>query len=240
MHTILNISRKGAAIGFVLLLWAAAAHAQIETEGEITTDSIDLFSEPQVEHRKSPTLAMIQSLLVPGLGHQYLGKPQRALTYFSTDLLLIFGAVFCESYSRHLNEDARTMAWVYAGARGGGGANENYWQNVGLYLDTDGYNRIQELNRTPENKYVEPHLQWAWVDEEYMDDYLETRDDATDFHIASTFLIGGMVLNRLVAFIDTRIATLRRKSTPRASRIDIDPQISAGLGTVGVTLSGTF
>ncbi|MBD3243303.1 MAG: hypothetical protein GF331_22120, partial [Chitinivibrionales bacterium] len=179
MHTILN-GRLWALGAFVLLLNAAGAHAQIEAGEEITTDSVDLFSEPVVERRKSPTFAMIQSLVLPGLGHQYLEKPGRALTYFSTDFLLLFGAIFCESYSRHLTEDARTMAWVYAGARGGPGADERYWKDVGLYLDSDGYNRVQELNRTPENKYAEPHLQWAWVDEEYMDEYIETRDDATD------------------------------------------------------------
>lgn len=203
--------RAALVAGIVLVAGAlVATRAQIVTEQMIATDSIVILNDVPADSAKSPGLAMLGNLVFPGLGHQYLGKRGRALTYFSAELALIFGAVLCESRSRRLFDDARTIAWTYAGARGGAGANDEYWDAVSGYLDSDGYNHVQELNRTPEEKYVEPNLQWAWADTSYQDDFVETRDDATSFHIAATFMIGGMILNRVVSFVDARISTKRR------------------------------
>jgi hypothetical protein len=224
----------------VAALLVSSATAQITTQEEVVTDSVDVFSEPAERDGKSPGFAMLQSLVLPGLGQQYMGQQKRALTYFSAELLCLFGAIFCEQYSENLFGDARTMAWVNAGARGGSGADKAYWRDVGNYPDSYGYNREQELNRTPENKYVAPNLQWAWADTTLMNDYVGKRDEATDFHVASTFFIGAMVINRLISFIDIRVATLRGR-TPRAvSRIHVDPRLDQRSGLMGMTVSGSF
>ncbi len=227
-------------IAAVVMCLSGGAWAQIDTEDEVTTDSLDLFSEPAPdEKQKSAGLAMVQSLVLPGLGQQYLGIRRRAAVYFGAELLFVFGAILSESYSRHLFEDAQVMAWRYASARGGPGADEQYWRDVGLYEDSQGYNAIQELNRTPENKYVQKHLYWQWIDEEYRDEYIEKRKDATDFHVASTFFAGAMILNRVVSFVDARIATLRRRRTA-LSRVRVDPRLSPDLSSMAVTVSGEF
>ncbi len=224
----------------VVLCLCAGVRAQIVTDDAVTTDSVDLFAEPPAEQKqKSAAFAMVQSLVMPGLGQQYLGIRQRAALYFATEALFVFGAILAESYSRRMFEDARTVAWINAGARGGPGADEQYWRDVGLYLDSRGYNDIQELNRTPEHKYVEQHLQWAWVDDEYREEYLDKRKDATNFHVASTLFAGAMILNRVVSFVDARIATLRRRRTT-VSSLRLQPRMSPDLSTVAVTVSGDF
>ncbi len=217
------------------------AAAQVTViEETVTTDSIDLFAEPPADSARSAGLAMAANLLLPGLGHQYLRKPRRALTYYSTELACLFGAVACGRYSRRLMDDSRTMAWFYAGARGGPGADGEYWKAVGSYIDVDGYNHVQELNRTPEDKYVEPNLVWAWVDTSYQNEYNRTRDDANSYHIASTFCIGAMVLNRVVAFIDARVVTRRRSSSQRLSSVRFSPVSGPGDSPVGLSVSGEF
>jgi len=224
---------------FFAALAAAAVQAQVVTEETIITDSVDLFSEPPRDSVRHPALAMAGSLLIPGLGQQYLRRPGRALVYYSTDLLCLFGAIVCEGRSRRMMEDSRTIAWAFAGARGGPGADSRYWQAVASYEDSRGYNNVQELNRTPENKYVDPHLQWAWVDTAYQRDYMETRDNATSFHVASTFLVGAMVLNRLVSFIDARVTT-RRRSTGTAPRVSVHPSFDPSAASAGVSISSDF
>jgi hypothetical protein len=228
--------RTLASSAVIVFLLPVLAWAQIVTEEVITTDSVDLFAAPD-STGTSAGWAMVQTLLVPGLGHQYLGKPRRALTYLGAEALFVFGAILCERYSDRLTEDSRRFAWTYAGAQGGTGADERYWRQVGLYLDADEYNRVQELNRTPEDKYVAPNLQWAWPDESYMDDYVGRRDNATSLHVVSTFLIAAMVLNRVVSFIDVRVTTLRR-SRDRATTLR--PHVSDGLRRVGLLLQHRF
>jgi hypothetical protein len=222
-----------------LLLLAAAATGQIVTEERVVTDSVDLFSQPQKESRKSAGLAMAASLVLPGLGHQYLGARRRALVYFGTDVLLVFGAVLSERSSHRIYEDARAYAWTYAGAGGGRVADDTYWQNVGHYLDSRGYNQVQELNGTPEHKYVDPQQQWAWVDEEHMDTYAGHREDAASYHVASSFFIAALVLNRVVAFVDVRIATLRGHSA-RPAAVRIEPRYSPLDGSLAVSLTRSF
>lgn len=91
----------------LLMLSAFTAGAQLTVE-EITTDSINLFAENK-ETFKSSKLAMSATVLLPGLGHQYLGRSNSALAYLSMDLLAFFGAVFCEQYSRKLQSEAKDM-----------------------------------------------------------------------------------------------------------------------------------
>lgn len=204
----MNLNFKHLLLFSLLLSISFSVSAQVIIEEEIVTDSIDIFAYKEPD--KKPGVAMFMSLLLPGLGHQYLDKPQRAVVYLASEALFIFGLIYSESYSRKLFNDAEVYAWQYAGARGGNGANDFYWQNVGKFMDSEEYNRVLELNRLEdidEMKYVDDNLQWRWPNDSLMEEYNEIRANATRFHVASNFFWIGMILNRVVAFIDTRVAT---------------------------------
>jgi len=221
----------------LLALLAAALPAQVITEQTIVTDSIDVFTTG-FKSGKSPGIAMVQTLVLPGWGHHYLEKRNRALVYFTADALCLFGAVFSERFSRGLYESARSYARTYADAAGAEGLDEYYWQNLAVYEDSRTYNYIQELNRTPERKYVDPDLQWNWADVTFMDTYKEIWEHATTFHVASTFFIGAMVLNRVIAFIDIRTTT-RYRGIKKTSSMHILPFLASGYKT-GMILTTSF
>ena len=75
------------------MLTDAKAQVTVVTENAFTTDSVDLFTERQGPKR-SPTLSMAASLLLPGSGHQYLERNRSALAYFSADALAFFAFFF--------------------------------------------------------------------------------------------------------------------------------------------------
>ena len=233
---------SGKRIALFVLILTVAGVAQVTVEEQVVTDSIDVFSSGQVASTKSPGFAMVQTLLIPGLGHQYLGKSNHAIFYFCADAALLFGAILCESSSRRIFENSQSFAYVYAGARGGAGADDFYWQNMAFYLDSDGYNNVQNLNRASEQdnvEYIEPHLQWQWVDESFMDEYAGLRERATNYHVAATFLAGAMVLNRIIAFIDIRTTT-RHKGIAPVSGVRVTPLISPDFTTAGLRVSRHF
>lgn len=93
-------------------------------------------------------LAMCASIVLPGLGQQYLGDNTKALAYYSAEALFIVGAVFCSHYSRTVFDNAKAFAWDHAEAQGGAGANDQYWQNVADYDESDGYNQSLSLGTT--------------------------------------------------------------------------------------------
>jgi hypothetical protein len=106
-------------------------------------------------------------------------------------------------------------------------------------MDSKGYNHVQELNRSPEHKYVERHLEWAWVDETFMERYTRIWENATRFHVASSFLIGAMVLNRVISFVDTRTAT-RYRGVRGGAALNVSPEVASDLSSVGLRISHRF
>jgi hypothetical protein len=225
----------------VCLPWMAVA--QIEIEEQVQTDTVDLFSQP-VQTAGSSKLALAAAVALPGLGHEYLGKPRRAFKYYATEAACVFGAVFFKWYSNRVFDDAKTYAWMYAGARGGGGADDAYWKDVAEFMDSDGlgqgrstgYNQVQENNRTPEYKYTSENLQWRWIDDSLRVNYRSMIENSVQFSIISSFCIGAMFLNRLISFIDTR-AELRKRGS---SSLSFSPIIDPGYSLSGLRLNTEF
>jgi hypothetical protein len=180
--------------------------AQVIIEPDVITDSIDVFAGSE-KPSQSRISASIVSLIIPGLGHQYMGNSNSALPYYCAEALFVCGMIFSERYSRRMFSDSRSYAWMYANVQGGEDGNDYYWQNVGSFMDSDEYNRIMELNRTPEDKYTGENQSWRWSDEYFRTEYAGIRETATRFHVVSSFCIAAMVLNRVVSFIDIRRIT---------------------------------
>jgi hypothetical protein len=226
---------------FVFLAFAmlTISFAQVVVEEDIVTDSVDVFYAENSVKTLSPVLIMGQTLLLPGLGHQAIGQHNRALTYFSADLLFLLGAFFSQDQSAKLFDDAQSYAWKYAGVQGGSGANKTFWQRVGATNESEGYNAIQENERHPQDKIYQPHLQWHWDDESFRLDYLQIRETATRYRVVASFCVGAMVLNRLVSFIDIRNSTRHRGVRSKIST-NISPQISPDLTSFGLTISNSF
>jgi hypothetical protein len=235
---------KVARLAHVLVLaWACSAFCQVSVEPEVTTDSIDVFQNTQ-KSTKSSGLALAASLLLPGLGHQYLGEPQQGLVYFTAEAALVCGMVFSEVTSGRLFAASRSYASLYAQPNQGTGpsaptTDENFWQNVGRFMDSDEYNRVMEYNRTPEDKYSVAGEAWRWPDQTFMDSYNGLRDKATRYHVVSSFFLAAMVLDRAIAFIDIRART-RHKTITAHTTMQIRPFYSPLDGRSGITLASTF
>ncbi len=212
--------------------------AQVVVEPEIQTDSIDIFENQEKVSDKSSSIAMLGNVLIPGLGHQYMGKSARALTYFTTEAAFIFGLAFTEGYSRRLFKDSRAYAGMYAEATGGDGADEFYWKNVGSEMSSEDYNEKMNRYRTPEEKFMGENLHWKWEDKSYQEKYNQIREKATLMHVGSSFFLAAMVLNRAISFIDIR-RSLRFKGVTKQA-LSFQPHHNIADGESGISIHGTF
>jgi hypothetical protein len=214
---------------FLLITSAVSVYSQVTVEQEISTDSVDVFFHNENEGKlKSANLAMATSVLLPGLGYQKFERPNKALAFFTTDLLMLVGAAFCWKYSDRLWRDAQGYAGLYAGVTYSDRKDEKYWQTVGQFEDLAAYNDIMGLNRTQEDQYgVEKN--WYWIDPYYRDEYNKIRNRSRTYHIASTCFIGAMVLERVIAFVDIR-TTARNSTHGFATSISLHPVIDNGPG----------
>jgi len=221
-----------------ILLIICASNAQIVVEEDVTTDSVDLF-QTESTFTKSSGIAMGASILLPGLGHQYIGRSHRALTYFTADLLLLVGAIYTGNSSHKHFANARAFAWKYAGADSPAEPGDVYWKHIGYAIDKDSYNQIQLNNREPGKQYNDPKYDWHWMDESLMEKYNEKRELATTYQVASSFLIGAMLLNRVIAFIDVRAAT-KHKEYRTGAQVRFSPLFASDFSSAGLVLSKTF
>jgi hypothetical protein len=207
----------------------------------ITTDSIDLFSISRVPE-KSAKAALAASLLLPGSGHHSLGRNKSALGYISADAASIFAFFFCTHYANKLAQDAAGYAWIHSGAQGKiKDADDYYWKLVGAFMDVNEYNDVMDLNRTPEDKITDEAQVWRWDDESSQKRFNDLRTHSRGYRIASSFFLGALVLNRVVAFIELR--TFSRSSSIKRGKLGslhLNPSFAGSPNSLECALSGTF
>ncbi|MBN2037771.1 MAG: hypothetical protein JW768_13600 [Chitinispirillaceae bacterium] len=215
--------------------------AQEITESTITTDSVDLFSGTRLG-QKSAKAAMAASLLVPGSGHHYLQRNRSALAFITADAASFFAVFICRHYAGRLAQDAAGYAWIHAGAHNKiSDADDYYWKLVGNFMDVDEYNTVMDLNRTPEDKITDPNLRWYWDDESSQEYFNSLRTKSRGYRIASSFFLGALILDRIIAFIDIR--TYSRKSSIKRgtlSALDIIPRFEATPLSIQCSFNGSF
>lgn len=244
----MNAFRASAATAlFVAFALFGPADCQVVVQEGVSTDTVDLFAKSS-KPQKSMVLAMCASIVLPGLGQQYLGDNTKALAYYSAEALFIVGAVFCSHYSRTVFDNAKAFAWDHAEAQGGAGANDQYWQNVADYDESDGYNQSLSLGynkeaeliyRSQAQDYLTSNLQWHWDDTSNRTIYGGMLQQSMGWQVASSFFIGAMVLNRLVSFIDARF-TARHMEAKSLSSLQFVPRYDPGTRASGVALQAGF
>jgi hypothetical protein len=242
-----NLRRHIAAAALFAAAFLPSAQAQVVVEDGVTTDTVDLFAKSATP-QKSGVLAMCASVLLPGLGHQYLGDNAKALIYYSAEALFIFGGVACDHYSKTIFNSAKAYAWEHAQAQGGPGADDQFWNNVGRYDESDGFNQsiskgynkeMELIYRTQEKDYLAPNLQWHWDDPANRKIYSGIMEKSMTYQVASSFFLGAMVLNRLIAFIDARV-TAKEMETKALSSIKFVPQYDPQAQSAGLSLNLKF
>lgn len=215
--------------------------SQVTIEDEVTTDSVNLFSPSTSSQTKakSNSIALFSTIVLPGMGHNYLDiKPRASLAYFSFDLLAVCGAIFTEVYSRDLDRSSKAYACLNATISNVNSAPELYWAALGQYMDYNGFERDFRASRDPENEiWHAENLQWQWSSEESQKEYNEIRKSSRRFHILSSFCIGALILNRVVSFIDLRAST-RYKSFQGFSNASLSPTV--GKSSLGLQLNTSF
>lgn len=222
---------------FIMVL-SQCGFSQISIKDEVSTDSVNLFNSYEQRSAKSSKAAMAMSLLLPGSGHQYLGRSNSALVYLGIDIFSIVGAVFCERYSKKMITDSKGFAGLYAGANGNSN-DERYWQALALYDDAKSYNNDLGLMRDKEHQYNSESMMWKWEDQVYRNEYSQMRNKSRGYHLASWVFVGAMVLNRVVSIVDIRAST-RFKAFKGLSSVKFEPSMSSDFSSTGLSLSAQF
>ena len=173
----------------------------------------------------------MQSLVLPGWGEQTLGESKRAQRFFIREAAFWLIYIGVKKTSDWYENDYVAFAELHADVDMEG-KNYLFAVNLGHYASFEQYNDIKERQRQVENKYeVDKGLEWQWDNSANRIKYDEMRIKSVTYDKYAKFAVGGLILHRLVSFID--VIYLERTNL----HVNIEPQIEQNFTSMKLNLS---
>lgn len=179
---------------------------------------------------KSVTLAVVYSLLLPGMGELYAGNFSSGKYFLITDAGLWLGYGGFRYYGQWLRTDARSYASQFAGANFDG-KDEAFEVNMGNFNSLEEYNEAKLRNREFDLLY-DPHSSFAWRWESDMTRlrFKDQRIRSDEIFQSSRFVIGALVLNRIIsAFSAGRAAAAYNRDLKGESAWRFGADVAGGI-----------
>ncbi|MCB9069329.1 MAG: hypothetical protein H6629_16165 [Calditrichae bacterium] len=181
---------------------ATAAVTSANSDGKMP----EIFAE-----KRGGVQNVFYSLILPGAGEWAMGNKGAAKVFFGSEMVLWLGFWGAQSYVNILQNDMESFAALNAGVRTAG-KDDQFWIDVGTASDLDEFNHERLLERDIDATYPETaEYQWQWNSEDNRREYLQKRFDRLDWKRRTNWVVGALILNRLVSAID--VVRLLRKQT---------------------------
>lgn len=160
--------------------------------------SINLESKKE---KKNTGLAILYSLLIPGMGELYAGNYSSG-KYFTIADAFIWGTFAGFSvYGNWQENNYRNFAVSNAGVNLSN-KRDDYFATIGEYISIDQYNTIQELNRDFDNVLDTETHYWNWENPEDRKTYRNSWSSSEQAYNNVRFAVGALILNRVISAIN--------------------------------------
>ena len=171
------------------------------------TDSLKENLNINTGSRKSPGLAFLYSLLVPGMGQLYAHRIDVGKYYMISEAALWLGFTSFTIYGNWLRNDAHNYATVHAGIDQNG-KDDNFFVNISNYNNVYEYNNDQLQNGRYSSLYDPQNGYYFYWDntadrEKYRKDQLAGDRVITD----RLFFVGAIIVNHLISAVSAVFVT---------------------------------
>jgi hypothetical protein len=175
--------------------------------------------------KKNPGLAIIYSLLLPGMGELYADGYESG-KYFTIAEGALWGIfIGMNTYAGWQKDRYETYAVTYGGITTSG-KDAAYYATIGDYSSINQYNDEQALNRDFGAMYnVETHY-WSWPTTEQRKTYRGMWTSSEQTYNDIRFVVGALIVNRIVSAINAvRLVSAYNKNLDA----DLSWNVSVGL-----------
>lgn len=187
------------------------------------------FDEPASDS-KSTTIAVVYSLLLPGMGELYAGSFETGKYYLMADagLWLTYGGF--QLHGQWLRQDARLFAQQHAQANTDG-KDDQFEVNLGNFSTVADYNEAKLRDRDYNLMYdPNSNYAWKWDSDATRLQYKNLRIRSDEVFQNSKFVLGALVLNRIIsAFSAGRAVAAYNKSLAESGNWRINAAVSGGI-----------
>jgi len=206
-------------------------------------DSVAMTLTPS-SAKKSPGLAVLYSLLLPGMGEFYAEESSGKYFLIAEGVLWLTYAAF-DVRGNSLKADARSYSAVHAGVTTAG-KNDQFFVDVGNFANLDDYNTKKLRDREPDKVYSAAEgYQWQWDSDNDRLTFRDQRISGDQWLNNRKFVGAAILLNHVASAINAARAAIRYNNALA------DPLGDLEIGTrmmgtasvprgVGITLSKPF
>lgn len=150
--------------------------------------------------KKNPGLAILYSMLLPGMGELYAGDYSTGKYFTIADGVLWGTFIGITVYGNLKENNYRAFAKAY-GEVNLSGKDDTYFANIGIYENIDEFNRERELNRDFSEVYNTNTHYWNWTNSTKRKEYRSLWISSENAKNNVRFAAGALILNRIVSAI---------------------------------------
>lgn len=165
---------------------------------ELTSENI--FPQ-ESKSKKNPGLAIIYSLLLPGMGELYAENYNSGKYFTIAEGALWATFIGMNVYGNWQENRYKTYAQTYAGINPEG-KDEDFYATIGLYTSIESYNNEKALERRYDEMLSEQKFFWKWNSTEERKTYRSMWTSSEQTFNDVRFVVGAMLVNRLISAIN--------------------------------------
>lgn len=162
--------------------------------------------------KKSAGMAIIYSLLLPGMGELYSGSYSTGKYFTIAEGALWITYIGMNSYG-NWQKDRYTS---FAASKGGvktDGKDEEYFATISEYINVEQYNTEKALERNFSDMYNSPGFAWDWKTNDSRRTYRSLWVSSEQSFNNLRFVVGAMLINRIASAINAvRLVAAHNKS----------------------------
>uniref|UniRef100_A0A7V2ZKQ2 DUF5683 domain-containing protein n=1 Tax=Ignavibacterium album TaxID=591197 RepID=A0A7V2ZKQ2_9BACT len=151
--------------------------------------------------KKNPGLAIIYSLLLPGMGELYADNYSSGKYFTIAEGALWTTFIGMNVYGNWQENRYKTYAQTYAGINPEG-KDEDFYATIGLYTSIESYNNEKALERRYDEMLSEQKFYWKWNSTEERKTYRSMWTSSEQTFNDIRFVVGAMLVNRLLSAIN--------------------------------------
>lgn len=155
----------------------------------------------ETKSKKNPGLAIIYSLLLPGMGELYADNYSSGKYFTIAEGALWTTFIGMNVYGNWQENRYKTYAQTYAGINPEG-KDEDFYATIGLYTSIESYNNEKALERRYDEMLSEQKFYWKWNSTEERKTYRSMWTSSEQTFNNIRFVVGAMLVNRLLSAIN--------------------------------------
>lgn len=176
--------------------------------------------------KKSPALAALYSLIIPGAGHWYLDRMDVGKYFVGAEAISWTGLIALNVHGDNVRDDSRSYSVEHAQVKNPGSKDDDFFINVGAYANVYEYNNQKLALGEYYNLYDVNQNYWNWDNSENMDIYESQREKSERIYNNRIIFSSLLIANRVASAIS---AYLIADSSPSKKSYSFTPKVYTNL-----------